>query len=79
VGREILDTPFGPLDCFRVEPETRDLGGVFKKSDDARIEMWFTADERRIPVRIRSKVVVGHFSLELVDVRGVPGLPRLDD
>lgn len=79
VGREILDTPFGPLDCFRVEPETRDLGGVFKKSDDARIEMWFTADERRIPVRIRSKVVVGHFSLELVDVRGVPGLQRLDD
>lgn len=73
VGRETIETPFGDLDCFRVEPDTRDIGGVFKKSDDARIEMWFTADERRIPVRIRSQVVVGHFSLELVDVRGVPG------
>lgn len=79
VGRETLDTPFGPLDCFRVEPETKDLGGVFKKSDDARIEMWFTADDRRIPVRIRSKVVVGHFSLELVDAKGVPGLVKLED
>lgn len=79
VRRETIETPFGDLDCFKVEPETKDIGGVFKKSRNAKIEMWFTADERRIPVRIRSQVAVGHFSLELVDVRGVPGFPGAED
>lgn len=54
------------FDTYRVEPEMRHIGGVFKESDDARIELWLTADERRIPVRIRSKVVIGHFIGELV-------------
>ncbi|MGE4504204.1 MAG: DUF3108 domain-containing protein [Desulfovibrionaceae bacterium] len=72
VGREVVETPLGAFDCFRVEPDTRDVGGVFKKSPDARMEVWFTADERRIPVKVRSKVAVGHFTLELVDMRMAP-------
>lgn len=79
VGRETIATPFGELDCFKVEPETKDIGGVFQKSDNASIEMWFTADDRRIPVRIRSEVAVGHFSLELVDAQGVPGFVKVED
>ena len=75
IRREKVDTPFGELDCFKVEPDTKDIGGVFKKSDNASIEMWFTADERRIPVKIQSEVSVGHFTLELIDVQGVPGWP----
>jgi hypothetical protein len=58
-------------DTYRVEPEMHHVGGVFQKSPDARIEIWITADERRIPVRIRSKVIVGHFIGELVSAQGL--------
>lgn len=68
-GKNVLDTPMGAIDCFRVELDTADLSGVFKKSDDASLTVWFSADERRIPVRVKSSVVVGHFSLELTGYR----------
>ncbi|MBR9980200.1 MAG: DUF3108 domain-containing protein [Desulfatitalea sp.] len=58
------------FDTYRVEPEMRHIGGVFKESDGARIELWLTADDRRIPVRIRSKVVIGYFIGELVSAEG---------
>lgn len=74
VGRETVDTDLGEFDCFKVEPDTKDLGGVFKKSPDAAITMWFTADERRIPVKLQSEVSVGHFTLELIKAEGVEGL-----
>lgn len=54
------------FDTYRVEPDISHIGGVFKKSDNARIDLWLTADNRRIPVRIQSRVVVGSFIGELV-------------
>lgn len=66
MNRETVETDLGEFDCFRVVVDTKDIGGVFKKSPDASIEIWFTADERRIPVRVKSKVAVGHFTMELV-------------
>jgi hypothetical protein len=66
-GRETITLQDGRhFDTYRVEPDISDIGGVFKKSDDARIDLWLTADSRRIPVRIKSRVVVGSFIGELV-------------
>lgn len=66
MDRETVETELGEFDCYRVVLDTKDIGGVFKKSPDASVEIWFTADDRRIPVKLRSKVVVGHFTMELV-------------
>jgi len=52
-------------DTFLVEPELEHIGGVFRKSPGARLRIWVTADDRRIPVRIESKVIVGSFVAEL--------------
>jgi hypothetical protein len=52
-------------DTFLVEPELGDLGGVFDKSEDAKLQLWVTADKRRIPVRMKSKVAVGSFVAEI--------------
>jgi hypothetical protein len=41
---------------------------VFKKSKDAKLQIWVTADARRIPVKIKSKVAVGSFVGELMSV-----------
>ncbi|MDF7801109.1 DUF3108 domain-containing protein [Pontiellaceae bacterium B1224] len=52
-------------DCLRLMPDLSDVGGVFKKSKDAKIELWCTADYRHIPVLLKSKVAVGSFKAEL--------------
>jgi hypothetical protein len=44
------------------------IGGVFQKSPGAKLQIWVTADEWRLPVKIESKVVVGSFSAELDSV-----------
>jgi hypothetical protein len=49
-----------------VEPQLKHIGGVFKKSKDARLQIWVTTDKRHLPVRIKSKVIVGSFVAELV-------------
>eukprot|EP00828_Plagiopyla_frontata_P009604 TRINITY_DN14964_c0_g1_i2.p2 TRINITY_DN14964_c0_g1~~TRINITY_DN14964_c0_g1_i2.p2 ORF type:complete len:257 (-),score=101.12 TRINITY_DN14964_c0_g1_i2:2-772(-) len=63
---EELETPMGVIPTFRVRLDISQLSGVFKKSPDAELLVWFSADSRRLPVRVRSKVVVGHFTMELV-------------
>lgn len=67
--RETVETELGEFDCYKVSVDTKDIGGVFKKSKGASIEMWFTADDRRLPVKLASKVVVGKFTLELVKMQ----------
>jgi hypothetical protein len=66
-GRESVETPAGKFDCFVVRPEIKHLGGVFKKSKDAELTIWITADRRKIPVMISSKVIVGRFYAVLTD------------
>lgn len=53
-------------DCLRLKPYMADLGGVFEKSKDAKIEVWCTADHRHIPVLMKSRVSVGSFKVELI-------------
>lgn len=64
--RETLRVNGQDYDTYLVTPDLKHVGGVFEKSKDAKILLWVTADERRIPVRIRSKVAVGYFTGELV-------------
>jgi len=47
------------------------VGVVFEKSKNAKIQVWVTADKRRMPVKIKSKVVVGSFVGELVSATGL--------
>ena len=68
-GMEEIETPMGVIRSFRVRLDIKHLSGVFQKSKDAEILVWFSADKRRIPVKVRSKVKVGHFTMELVDYR----------
>lgn len=66
IRREGLKLVSGTYDTYLVEPDIEHIGGVFEKSRDAKLSIWVTADERRIPVKITSKVIVGSFVAELV-------------
>jgi len=57
-ARETVETPAGVFDCFKVEPVLRS-GGLFKKEKEARVFVWVTADERRIPVQMTTRVSFG--------------------
>ena len=69
VKRQTIRVPAGTFHTLLIEPDLKDVGGVFEKSKDAKIRIWVTADERHIPVKIQSKVVVGSFVGELVKVQ----------
>ncbi len=65
VKREQIKVNGRIYDTFKLEPNIKDVGGVFKKSKNARIEIWCTADHRHIPVLMKSRVAVGSFKAEL--------------
>ena len=58
-------------DTFLVEPDLKHIGGVFEKSKKAKLEIWVTAGTQKIPVKIRSKVIVGSFVAELISAEGI--------
>jgi hypothetical protein len=71
IKRETLKLKSGTYDTYLIEPEVKQIGGVFEKSKNAKIQLWVTADKRKIPVKIKSKVVVGSFVGELVSATGL--------
>jgi hypothetical protein len=66
IKRETITLVSGTYDTYLVEPDLKHIGGVFQKSPHAKLKIWVTADSRRIPVKVRSKVVVGSFVAELI-------------
>ncbi|HBE74238.1 MAG TPA: hypothetical protein DDW31_09195 [candidate division Zixibacteria bacterium] len=54
--RERLNTIFGKVDCLVVEPVLR-TPGLFEHK--GRLWVWLTDDQRRIPVLMKSKIVIG--------------------
>ncbi len=56
-------------DTYLVEPELKHLGGVFEKTEDAKLRIWVSADDKRIPLRIESSLIVGSFIAELTSFK----------
>jgi hypothetical protein len=67
IRRETITVPAGAFDTFLIEPDLKDVGGVFEKSEEDNIFIWVTADSHHIPVKIQSKVAVGRFMGELTE------------
>ncbi len=65
VRREVVQTPAGTFNCLLIEPEMRS-GGVMR---DERLFIWYSDDERRLPVRIRTEVKFGSITATLKSVR----------
>ncbi len=61
-GRERVKVDAGEFDCLIVEPILRGPGIFTQKG---RLMVWLTDDERRMPVLMKSKVVIGHVAAVL--------------
>ncbi len=69
--RERISVPAGKFWAYGTVPEMQNLRGVFKKSPDGILCVWYSDDAMRIPVKISSKVVVGSFTATLVEAIGL--------
>jgi hypothetical protein len=54
--------------AFEVTPDMEKLDNVIKKSENPQLTIWYTADEKKIPLRIRSKVGIVSFVFELTSI-----------
>ena len=66
-GRQTVHSNGQQWDTWLVEPDLSQIKHVFEKNPDARLQIWVTADERRIPVKLKSKIAVGSYP-ELVRI-----------
>jgi len=65
-GKERITVDAGTFDCFVVEPILRGPGIFTQKG---RLTVWVTDDKYRMPVLMRSQVVVGHVSAVLKEYK----------
>jgi len=65
LGKERVEVPAGTFDCIVVEPVMR-TEGLF--SHKGRLTVWLTDDEYRIPVLMKSKVIIGSVAALLTEV-----------
>ena len=70
LGRQELEVEAGTFNTVVVEPLIME-GGLFKA--EGRIVIWLTDDERKIPIRVNTKVVIGSIDVELREYSGVIG------
>ena len=70
LGKETIDVPAGKFECIVVEPLVKE-GGLFKH--EGNIIVWLTDDELKMPVKVRTKVVIGHVEAKLTKYEGLAG------
>jgi hypothetical protein len=68
LGRQQIPVDAGVFNTIIVEPLMQE-GGLFKSN--GRVLIWLTDDERKIPVKVSTKVIVGSIEAELREYRGV--------
>ncbi|MDD8018612.1 MAG: DUF3108 domain-containing protein [Bacteroidota bacterium] len=70
LGRQKISVDAGTFNCIIVEPMVKE-GGLFKS--DGRILIWLSDDERKIPVKVSTKVLIGSIDAELREYSGIAG------
>lgn len=69
--KETLSIQGKTYQTIKIEPDLQDVGGVFEKSPGAKMFIWITDDDRKILVKLKSKVTVGSFVAELIEAESV--------
>lgn len=70
MGRETIEVDAGKFRCIVIKPLVVE-GGLFKS--EGHIYIWLTDDDRKIPVKVATKILIGYVGAELVKYSGVRG------
>lgn len=69
-GKEKVKVEAGTFDCIIVEPLVQE-GGLFKS--EGNILVWLSDDSVRMPVKVKTKIVIGSIDAELIRYEGLAG------
>ncbi len=64
--REKVRVPAGEFDCYLVEPFLRERGLFIQKGK--KLQVWLTADWRKLPVMMKAEIFIGHVSAVLTKI-----------
>lgn len=68
LGRETIDTNFGKIKTLRFRPYVM-AGRVFKEEES--LTLWVSADENKIPLRVKADLRVGSLQANLESFKGL--------
>mgnify|MGYP001171653901 CR=1 FL=1 len=68
LGIETINTKFGKIKCIKLRPFVQS-GRVFKEKES--LTLWISADNNKIPIRIKADLVVGSIRVDLDAFRGL--------
>lgn len=69
-GKEKVSVTAGTFDCIILEPIVKE-GGLFKS--EGNIVIWLTDDNLKIPVKVKTKILIGSIDAELTGYSGLSG------
>lgn len=70
LGKETVDVEAGKFKCIVVEPLVKE-GGLFK--GEGNLIVWLSDDKLKIPVKVKTRVVIGAVDAELTSYTGLAG------
>ncbi|MEM0966950.1 MAG: DUF3108 domain-containing protein [Verrucomicrobiota bacterium] len=62
---ERIKVDAGRFNTYKIRPETGEIGGVFEKSADSEVNLWFSTDQPVYPIQVQGEVTVGSFWAKL--------------
>ena len=68
LGLETINTKFGKIKCIKLRPFVQS-GRVFKEKES--LTLWISADNNKIPIRIKADLVVGSVRVDLDEFSGL--------
>lgn len=71
-GKETIKVDAGTFKCIMVEPVIA-KGGLFKT--EGNIIIWLSDDRLRIPVKVKTKIIIGSIDAELTSYEGILAEP----
>lgn len=66
LGKERVETPVGVFNTVLVKPILK-FEGIFQRKGE--VYIWLTDDNRKMPVKMRSKITIGSISADLVEYK----------
>ncbi len=66
IRKETIKVTAGKFECLLVEPFLRERGLFIQKGK--KMQVWLTADEKKMPVMMRAEIFIGHVSAELKQI-----------
>ena len=68
LGEELLKTRFGKIKSLKFRPMVQ-AGRIFKENES--VTIWITADENKIPIKLKASLAVGSLRAELDAYKGL--------